>query len=117
MLSLPFFERLPDQSVIYKGNGEKYERAACTRGKDYLLVYSYTGHRVGIDLAKISGRCKRVWLMDTRDGSLAYNGEYVDGKEMFDIPAENVLIAVDDSKGYVGVSQDNIIGKTVTNYK
>ena len=53
--------------------------------------------------------------MDTRDGSLAYKGEYADGKEMFDIPAENVLIAVDDSKGYVGVSQDNIIGKTVTN--
>ena len=55
MLSLPFFERLPDQSVIYKGNGSKYNRLICTRGTDYLLVYSYMGGNVNVDLSKVSG--------------------------------------------------------------
>ena len=43
MLTFPFFERVPDQSVIAGQNGERYDRAIATRGNDYLMVYNYTG--------------------------------------------------------------------------
>ena len=43
MLTFPFFERVPDQSVIAGTNGERYDRAIATRGNDYLLVYNYSG--------------------------------------------------------------------------
>ena len=40
MLTFPFFERVPDQSVIAGQNGERYDRAIATRGNDYLMVYT-----------------------------------------------------------------------------
>lgn len=55
MLTFPFFERMPDQSVIAGTNGERYDRAIATRGNDYLLVYNYSGRPMQIDLSKISG--------------------------------------------------------------
>lgn len=38
MLALPYFERVPDQSIIYKDNGTKYDRLIATRGKDYIGI-------------------------------------------------------------------------------
>ena len=46
MLSLPYFERVPDQSIIAGENGERYNRLLATRGNDYLLVY------IAIDASK-----------------------------------------------------------------
>lgn len=117
ILSFPFFERLPDQSVIYKGNGEKYARIACTRGTDYLLIYNYTGGQVHIDLTRISGEKKKLWLMDTRDGQLTYIGERNSGKISMLCPSENVLIAVDHNKSYIKEEQNNIISQTETEKK
>ena len=61
MLTFPFFERVPDQSVIAGTNGERYDRAIATRGNDYLLVYNYSGRPMQIDLSKISGAKKNAW--------------------------------------------------------
>ena len=33
-LTFPYFERVPDQSVIAGTNGNRYDRAISTRGKD-----------------------------------------------------------------------------------
>mgnify|MGYP000187674258 CR=1 FL=1 len=55
MLTFPYFERVPDQSVIAGTNGNRYDRAIATRGKDYLLVYNYSGNPMSVDLTKISG--------------------------------------------------------------
>lgn len=55
MLTFPFFERVPDQSVIAGQNGERYDRAIATRGNDYLMVYNYTGRPMEVDFSKISG--------------------------------------------------------------
>lgn len=55
MLTMPYFERVPDQSIIVGRNGERYNRLLATRGKDYLMVYNYNCVPMKIDLGKVSG--------------------------------------------------------------
>ncbi len=110
MLAFPFFERVPDQSIIAGQNGERYDRAIATRGKDYLLVYNYSGRPMEIDLAKISGAKKNVWWYSPKDGSLHYLGEYDNKVVKFQHDSgymsgnDQVLIAIDAAKNYVDKS-------------
>ncbi|MCD8260335.1 MAG: glycoside hydrolase family 140 protein [Bacteroides sp.] len=107
MLTFPFFERIPDQSVIAGINGERYDRAVATRGNDYLLVYNYSGRPMEIDLSKISGTRKNVWWYSTQDGTLRYIGEFDSKIVTFQYDGgymsgnDQVLIAVDASKNYI----------------
>lgn len=114
MLSFPFVERIPDQSVIIS-NGEKYERLIATRGKDYCLVYNYTSCDMNVDLSKVSGDKKCVWWMDAKSGDLTYLGEYGNKSYTFRMRRDSmngiqdgVLIAVDSSKKYLSVDQKTI---------
>lgn len=108
MLAFPFFERVPDQSVIAGVNGERYDRAIATRGNDYLLVYNYTGRPMEIDLGKISGAKKNVWWYSAKDGKLEYIGEFDNKVTTFQHDSgyisgnDQVLIAVDAAKDYIG---------------
>jgi hypothetical protein len=110
ILSFPFFERIPDQSVIAGENGVRYERLSATRGDDYLLVYNYTSRPMEIDLSKISGAKKVVWWMDPVNGDLSYLGEFENGIQQFNSPKAHaegndmVLIAVDAAKKYIDKS-------------
>ena len=105
MLSLPYFERVPDQSIVIN-NGTQYDRLAATRGTDYLLVYNYTSRPMTIDLRKISGERKKVWWMDAATGRKTYLGEY-DSKVVTFRPhktisgiEDGVLIAIDAAKDF-----------------
>lgn len=118
MLSLPYFDRIPDQSVIYKGNGTRYDRLAATRGKDYLLVYNYTSRTMDIDLTTISGKLKNVWWMDCQTGNLTFVGTMRNGKHSFApvVPSnstlpinDGVLIAIDSEQQYLQKEQKNIL--------
>ena len=55
MLSKPFFERVPNQSLIIN-NGEKYDFLAATRGKKYALIYLYNGCKMEIGRASCGER-------------------------------------------------------------
>lgn len=118
ILSLPFLERVPDQSVIASGNGTKYERLIATRGNDYLLVYNYLSRDMNIDLASIAGVKKNVWWMEAQTGNLTFLGEYdskvftfrMNKKGLTGIH-DGVLIAIDSSKEYIGRQQQNITVK------
>ena len=106
MLAFPYFERVPDQNLILD-NGTQYNRLIATRGKDYLLVYNYTGRDMKIDLRKIAGEQKKVWWMEAATGRLTYLGLY-DNKIHTFLPRktetgieDGVLIATDASKNYV----------------
>ena len=107
MLSFPFFERVPDQSIISGENGFRYDRAIATRGNDYLLVYTYTNQPMDIDLSKISGAKKNVWWYSPVDGSLEYAGEFDNKVQHFHYDSaygagnDRVLIAVDADKDYI----------------
>ena len=110
MLTFPFAERIPDQSIIAGTNGERYDRVIATRGDDYLLVYNYSAKPMSIDLTKISGDKKKVWWMNPADGSLTFLGEYDNAVADFSYDAaylrgsDRVLIAVDASKDYIDTS-------------
>jgi hypothetical protein len=108
MLMFPYFERVPDQSIIIAGtNGERYDRAIATRGNDYLMVYNYTGRPMEIDLRKISGEKKNVWWFSAKDGKLSYVGKFDNKVTVFQHDSgyisgnDQVLIAVDAEKDYI----------------
>ena len=114
MLTFPYFERVPDQSIILD-NGTRYDRLIATRGNDYLLVYNYTSRDMKIDLRKISGDKKKVWWMDASTGQLTYLGLY-SNKVLTFRPhksgtgiEDGVLIAIDASKYYLtALAADNL---------
>lgn len=104
MLALPYFERVPDQSLIEE-NGVRYERLIATRGSDYLLVYNHTGRTMRVRLDKISGKKKNVWWMDAATGALKYIGSF-ESKTLTFAPVafpgtDGVLIAIDAKCHYL----------------
>lgn len=114
MLTMPYFERVPDQSIIVGRNGERYNRLLATRGKDYLMVYNYNCVPMKIDLGKVSGDRKNVWWMDAATGSLDYIGEF-DSRIVTFAPqkgvrgvSDGVFIAIDSSKYYLAKDQKQI---------
>lgn len=117
MLTFPYLDRVPDQSIIAGDNGERYERLIATRGKDYLLVYNYTNRPMEIDLTKISGKKKNVWWYSPVDGTLDYAGEteskvtpfHYDGAS--GAGCDRVLIAIDSEKEYIPVTARTLEAK------
>ena len=113
MLSFPYFERIPDQSIIID-NGTQYDRLTATRGNDYLLVYNYTSRYMKIDLRKISGLKKKVWWMNASTGDLTWLGEFANKVITFQPHKtgngieDGVLIAIDASKNYLMKNQIKI---------
>lgn len=113
MLSFPYFERVPDQSIILE-NGEKYNRLIATRGNDYLLVYNYNNNSMKLDLTKISGAKKNVWWMTASTGKLEYLGEYDNKVCTFSYHPQRarvedgVLIAIDSTKDYLKTDQTEL---------
>ena len=63
MLSRSYFDRVPDQSIVAGKNGEKYSRLVATRGKSYVMVYTYTGKDFELNMGKITGdKVKASWF-------------------------------------------------------
>ena len=119
MLSFPYYDRIPDQSIIAGKNGKQYDRLIATRGNDYLMVYNYHSNPMKIDLTKISGVKKNVWWMDAATGNLRYIGEF-DSKVFTFSPkhtvkaiCDGVLIAVDASKDYLAKEQTEISDRSL----
>lgn len=89
MLSRPFLERVPDQTLIAGENGLKYERLIATRGNDYAMIYTYTGRNIPVQMGKISGtKVKASWFKPV-DGTITEIGIF-DNKDTheFDPPGE-----------------------------
>ena len=107
ILTFPYSERVPDQSVIAGMNGNRYDRLIATRGDDYLLVYNYTNKPMSIDLTKISGDKKQAWWYNPKNGHLSYIGEYDNQITPFAFDGaygngnDQVLIAIDATKNYL----------------
>ena len=116
MLTMPYFERVADQSIVID-NGTQYDRLAATRGNDYLMVYNYTNRVMKVDLNKISGDKKNVWWMNAGTGRLTYLGLY-DSRVLTFRPhksgpgiEDGVLIAIDADRDYLLKNQPNITSK------
>ena len=63
MLSRPFLERIPDQSIIGGSQGNRYDFLAATRGENYAFIYCYNGRDIEINMGRIrrrQGECRMV---------------------------------------------------------
>jgi len=89
ILSKPYFERVPDQSLISGESGDKYNYIAATRGKDYAFIYDYTGRTFQVNMGKIKGSKVKASWYSPRDGSKISIGEFANsGVQEFDPPGE-----------------------------
>lgn len=89
MLSRPFFERVPDQSLLVGPNGQRYNYIVATRGQHYAFIYTYTGRSFHVNSTKItSGRVKASWY-NPRNGKTTVIGVfYASANQRFDPPGE-----------------------------
>jgi len=82
MLSRPYFERVPDQSLIAGQQGEKYDRLIATRGKNYAFVYTYTGREMEINTGQLPGNKIKASWYDPRNGNITAIGTFSKSKIM-----------------------------------
>jgi len=76
MLSRPYLERVPDQSLVAGANGVLDNYIVATRGRSYLLAYTYTGRPFEIRMGTISGTQVRAWWFEPRSGSARRIGTF-----------------------------------------
>ncbi len=67
ILEFPYFERIPDQSLI-ANQGEKYDYLVATRGKNYALIYTYNGKKIAVNMGKIAGDKVSATWFNPRNG-------------------------------------------------
>jgi hypothetical protein len=106
ILKFPYFERIPSQDVIVGETGSRYERLIATRGSDYLLVYNYTGRAMTVNLDKIAGKTKSVWVLNAKTGEYVSLGDVrtvnsYTPKIPATVDGDFVLIAFDSTKKYL----------------
>ena len=88
MLSRPYFERVPDQSLI-AGQGQQYDYCVATRGENYALIYTYTGRKLTIDPASLHAQQLEASWYNPRDGSRTDIGLFPGkGPLVFDPPGD-----------------------------
>ena len=88
MLSRPYFERIPDQSLI-ADQGERYDYLSATRSTGYAFVYTYTGRNFTVDPGPLAGTELHASWFNPRDGSTTGIGTFPNrGLLEFDPPGE-----------------------------
>jgi hypothetical protein len=89
MLSRSYFDRVPDQSLIAGQNGLKYERLLATRGEDYIMVYTYTGRNINLNMGTIKSEQLKASWFNPRNGKTTVIGQVANtGTHVFDPPGE-----------------------------
>ena len=89
MISWPYFERVPDQSLVNGTNGQRYDYIAATRGKDYAFLYVYNGRQFSVNMGKIAGDKVRGYWYNPRNGNTQLIGSFDNkGVQEFDPPGE-----------------------------
>lgn len=91
ILSRPFMERVPDQSLIAGENGLKYDFLIATRGTNYAYIYTYNGRKIPVQMEKISGKKVKASWYNPRSGKTQIIGKFANkGTLEFDPPGEAV---------------------------
>ncbi len=76
LLSKPFFERQPDQSLIATNNGKGYNYQIATRGKDYAFIYTYNGRNITVQLGILNGSTITAKWYNPRLGEIQLIGDF-----------------------------------------
>lgn len=69
MLSKPYFDRIPDQSLVAGDPGFRYDYVAATKGNDYAFIYTYSGKDFKVNMGKLPGEKLHATWYSPRDGS------------------------------------------------
>ncbi|MCU7551900.1 glycoside hydrolase family 140 protein [Chitinophagaceae bacterium LB-8] len=89
MLSKPYLERVPDQSLIASGQGEKYNHLVATRGKNYAFIYTFNGRNMNIAMGKIKGSKVKASWYNPRNEEQTVIGTFANkGVQSFSPPGE-----------------------------
>ncbi len=106
ILSRPFTDRVPDQSLILENNQAASKRIQATRGKDYAFIYTAAGKPFTIYGGKLTGNRLNASWYNPRNGESGSVTEYANtGTLRFTPPSTGygqdwVLILDDASKQY-----------------
>lgn len=75
--SRPLLKRVPDQSLIAAGQGEKGEYMAAFRASDgvYAMIYLPVGKTISVSAKKLKGKSLVAWWFDPRSGKAKKIGE------------------------------------------
>lgn len=88
MLSRPYFERVPDQSLIVAAQqGKRYDYLIATRGTNYAFIYTYTGRDIPVNMGKIGGAQVKASWFNPRTGKTRVIGMFANtGTHTFKAP-------------------------------
>ena len=67
ILSKSYYDRVPAQDLVIDG-GERYERIAATKGKDYALFYVYNGREFQVATSKLKFNPSKASWFNPRTG-------------------------------------------------
>jgi len=88
LLSMPYFDRVPDQSLI-ANQGKRYDYLVASRGPDYALVYTYTGRTIRLNMGKLPGNSVAASWFNPRNGQTTTIGSVANqGVQEFNPPAD-----------------------------
>jgi hypothetical protein len=104
----PWYQMVPDQSVIVTGQGEGEDHVQAARAEDgsFVLAYLPFGHAVVIRMDKITGSIVKAQWYNPRDGNFSQVARYPNsGLREFVAPTMGedndwVLVLEDASKNY-----------------
>jgi hypothetical protein len=86
MLSVNYFNRVPDQSLV-ANQKDKYDYLAATRGDDYAFIYTWTGREMEINMGKIKGDKIEAFWFNPSNGKMESIGKFDNkGTNLFDPP-------------------------------
>jgi len=92
IVSKPYFERVPDQSLIAGEQGQKYDYIAATRGRDYAFIYTCNGHNFSVNMGKIKGdKVKASWYNPKNGQSMLIDNFDNNGVREFNPPGDELL--------------------------
>lgn len=108
MLSRPFFDRIPDQTLIEGEQTEDENYAVGTRDDSgtYAFIYSPSGKTININTKELRGQNLRIWWYDVRTGAAFMLGNTTNYGSFAAVPPSSgkgndwVLVVDDASKGY-----------------
>jgi Protein of unknown function (DUF4038)/Putative collagen-binding domain of a collagenase len=90
LLSKSYFDRVPAQELIVD-NGERYERVAATKGKNYAMFYVYNGRDFKVEIKKLKFYPGKASWFNPKSGEQKIIQEYRNTTiKSFDPPGEKM---------------------------
>jgi hypothetical protein len=91
MLSRPYLQRIPDQTLLLSGSGQGGSHVRATRADtgQYAFIYiPIASQAVLVDLTKLAGPTIQAWWYNPRTGESSAVGEFTCQPQTFTTPAK-----------------------------